>query len=137
MAALRLVPIAGTFAVCSLSPDGPIPDWAARGSFVSITRTRDELSVVCQEEAVPAGVRSEPGWRGLRIVGTIEFSEVGVLASLVGPLALAGLGVFVLSTFDTDYLLIKEQDFDAAAAALRQHGHAILPEAAEHSATPL
>src|SRR5438045_1250270 len=102
MLPLTLVPMTGTFAVCKLPPEVPLPDWVVRGSFFSVTRTTDELSVVCDQDAVPDGVRCERGWRCLRVSGTLDFSVVGVLASLVGPLARAALSVFVLSTFDTD-----------------------------------
>jgi hypothetical protein len=97
------------------------------GSFLSVTRTADELSVVCAQDAVPGGVRCERGWRCLRVAGTLEFSLVGVLASLLGPLADAAVGVFVVSTFDTDYLLVKERDFGRAVEALRRHGHPVSP----------
>jgi aminoglycoside 6'-N-acetyltransferase I len=122
---LSLVPLDGTFAVCRLDADPPLPAWAAGGSFVSITRTTDELSVVCREEAVPEGVRCERGWKGLRVAGTLALSLVGVLASLVGPLAQAGVGVFAVSTFDTDYLLVRAADFERAVDVLRRAGHAV------------
>ena len=114
MTALTLVPLDGTFAVCRLAADAPVPGWAAGGPFVSLTRTADELSLVCRQEVVPEGVRCERGWRCLRVAGTLAFSLVGVLASLLGPLAEAGVSVFVISTFDTDYLLVKEQDLSCA-----------------------
>jgi hypothetical protein len=121
---LTLLPVAGRFAVCRLPADAPVPAWAG-GTFVSVTRTPDELSVVCPEEAVPAAVRSEPGWLCWRVAGAMPFTLVGVLASLTAPLADAGVGVFAVSTFDTDYLLVKAGDGDAAVAALRRAGHAV------------
>jgi hypothetical protein len=90
-----------------------------------MTRTADELSVVCGEEAVPDGVRCERGWRGLRVCGPLAFSETGVLSSLVGPLAKAGIPVFVVSTHDTDTILVKEEQLSAAAAVLVAEGHAV------------
>jgi hypothetical protein len=124
MASLTLVALRDSFAVCKMSPDGPIPAWAASGSLVSITRTRDELSIVCPEEDVPVDVTAcERAWRCLRVAGQIDFGMVGVLASLVDPLAKAGIPVFVLSTFDTDYLLIKSANFLSAAKALQEVGH--------------
>jgi hypothetical protein len=122
---LKLIALDGLFAVCKLAQDSPIPPWATAGSFFSITRTSDELSLVCTEAVVPAGVQCERGWRCLRVAGTMPFSLVGVLASLVMPLAEAGISVFVISTFDTDYLLVKEQDFENAVAVFRQPGHTI------------
>jgi uncharacterized protein len=120
-----LVSLDGHFAVCRLAADAPLPAWAAAGSFVSITRTPDELSIVCRHEDVPDGVRCEPGWRCLRVAGTLDFTLVGVLVSLLAPLADAGIPVFVVSTFDTDYLLIKEDRLDAAVAILRGAGHGV------------
>jgi hypothetical protein len=105
-----------------LVPDSPWPKWVV-GDFLSITCTADELSIVCLQDAVPPGVQCETGWRCLRVAGALDFAAVGVLASLVVPLAEAGLSVFALSTFDTDYLLVKERDFDRACASLRQYGH--------------
>jgi hypothetical protein len=94
--------------------------------FLSITRTEDELSVVCPEEAVPEDARSEDGWRVLRLEGPFEFSEVGVLSSVVGPLAEADVSVFAVSTYDTDYVLVKAKQLEAAVSALRARGHEIL-----------
>lgn len=112
-------------AVCRLAGDAAVPEWAVGGPFSSVTRTADELSVVCHQDAVPGGVRCEPGWRCLRLAGPIPFTAVGVLASLLVPLADAGVGVFAVSTFDTDYVLVKGGDVDRAAAALRAAGHAV------------
>jgi hypothetical protein len=81
------------------------------------------VSIVCPQDAVPPGVQCETGWRCLRVAGTLKFTAVGVLASLAVPLAEAGISVFAVSTFDTDYLLVKERDFDRACASLRQYGH--------------
>src|SRR5437879_4019734 len=119
---LSLLVLDGTFAVCRLGPDAMVPSWASAGDFFSITRTADEMSVVCPESAVPEGVRCEGGWRCFRVAGTMDFYLIGVLASLVSPLAEAGVSVFALSTFDTDYLLVKEADFEQAKAVLRQAG---------------
>jgi hypothetical protein len=91
----------------------------------SITRAADELSVVCPQNLVPDGVRCERGWRCLRVAGTLDFSMIGVVASLVAPLAKAGVSVFVVSTFDTDYLLMKECDLERASATLRATGHQV------------
>jgi hypothetical protein len=91
----------------------------------SVTRTADELSVVCRQEAVPAGTYAEGGWRGVRVAGAMPFTQVGVLASLARPVAEAGIGVFAVSTFDTDYLLVKAERFPEAVAALRAAGHSV------------
>ena len=114
-----------TFAVCRLDSDAPLPPWATAGDLITITRTADELSVVCRQDAVPEGIPCEWGWRCLRVAGTIPFSVVGVLASLTAPLAEAGISVFAISTFDTDYLLVKENDLAAAVEALQRQGHTV------------
>jgi hypothetical protein len=121
---LDLVLLPGPYAVCRLPADAESPVWAA-GEFVSVSRTTEELSVVCREEAVPEGVRCERGWRCLRVVGTLDFTQVGVLASLLDPLAEAAVAVFCVSTFDTDYLLVKQADLHEAIAALRRAGHQV------------
>ncbi len=116
--------LTGRYAVCRLGPGEPWPAWAC-ANVVSMTRTADELSVVCAEEAAPAGVRAEHGWRCLKLQGPIPFSAVGILAALLRPLADAGVGVFALSTFDTDYVLVKEADLAAARTALTVAGYVV------------
>ncbi len=121
---LTLSVLPGTFAVCRLPADEPIPAWAG-GAFVSVTRTADELSVVCADEAIPEGVRHEGGWRCLKAHGPFDFALVGVLVSLLAPLAEVGVGVFAASTFDTDYVLVKDADLGRAVEALRAAGHEV------------
>jgi hypothetical protein len=128
MSTSTLISLDGLFAVCRLAAEAPLPAWAAGspdGSLVSITRTADELSIVCRQDVVPEGVRCERGWRVLRVAGTLDFTLVGVLASLLAPLAEAGVAVFVLSTFDTDYLLVKHDRLDAAVDAWRRARHGV------------
>ena len=122
---LTLVVVDGVFAVCRLAPDAPIPPWSTGGDLFSITRTVEELSIVCRQNAVPDGIICERGWRCLRVAGAIPFSVVGVLASLSAPLAEAGISVFAISTFDTDYLLVKAEDLERALDILRRQGHTI------------
>jgi hypothetical protein len=125
MPRLSLVVLDGIFAVGKLEPDAPLPSWATACSLFSITRTDDELSVVCRQDTVPAGITCERGWRCVRVAGTLPFSAVGILASLTTPLAEARISVFAFSTFDTDYLLVKEAELEAAVEALRQQGHTV------------
>jgi len=120
---LQLLP--GPLAVCRLGPDAPLPAWAV-GTVTSVTRTPDELSVVCAEEAVPTDVRAERGFRCLTVVGQLDFSLFGVVASLAAPLAEAQVSIFMLSTFDTDLLLLRESHLTQSAAVLRRAGHRIL-----------
>ena len=127
-AGLRLLDVPGRFAVCKLPADAPLPAWATGGGLFSVTRTADELSVVCPEENVPAGVTSEPGWRCLRVAGAMPFHLVGVLASLTTAVARAGVSVFAVSTFDTDYMFVKDADRPRAVAGLRAAGYTVETE---------
>lgn len=122
---LGLDVLPGRFAVCRLPPDAAVPAALLDEPLVSITRTPAELSVVCAEEVAPADSRIEPGWRCLRVRGPLAFDLVGVVAALTAPLAAAGVSLFVLSTFDTDYLLVEEASLAAATAALSAAGHAV------------
>ena len=122
---LRLRALLGRLAVCRLPADVPIPSWALAGGIVSITRTNDELSIVCPEERVPAEVKAERGWRALQVVGPLDFALTGVLAALVVPLAEAGVSIFALSTYDTDYVLVRENDLPRAVTALAHAGHTV------------
>jgi hypothetical protein len=114
-----------TFAVCRLDPHAAVPGWVTEGEFTSMTRTPDELSIVCVEQAVPEGIRCERDWRCLRVAGPMPFSLIGVVAGLTAPLAEAQISVFVVSSFDTDYLLVKQKDWPNALDVLRRAGYAI------------
>jgi hypothetical protein len=113
------------FAVCRLRADENIPGWALSGSFCSLTRTLDELSVVCSQEVVPEGVKAVRGWKSLKVEGKLDFNLVGILSSLTSSLAEVGISIFTISTYDTDYLFVKERDLDRGVAALRKAGHHI------------
>jgi hypothetical protein len=119
-----LVTLDERFAICRLAADAELPEWLG-GSLVSITRTSDELSLVCAEGSVPASVEAERGWRCLKVEGPLDFELTGILAGLSGALAEAEIPVFAVSTYETDYLLVKADRLDAAAAALRGAGHAV------------
>ncbi len=120
---LQLLP--GGYAVCRLDRSEATPRWAEGGPFVSVTRTDAEQSIVCPQEAVPSGVVAEKGWRCLRVKGPLGFGMTGILASLAGPLASSGVSIFVLSTYDTDYLLLQERDLERGLHALERAGHAV------------
>jgi hypothetical protein len=122
---LTLFLLLDTFAVCRLPAGAALPAWATAGAFYAVTRTADELSIVCVQEQVPAGVTCQPGWRCLQVAGPLDFALTGVLASLAQPLAAAGISIFTLSTYDTDYLLVRDETLDAARAALRNAGHTL------------
>jgi hypothetical protein len=120
---LTLSLLSDTFAICRLEPDADIPSWALAGDFYSITRTVEELSLVCLQEVVPEGTRAEKGYRCLKVGGPLDFSLTGIMSSLTIPLAQAGISVLAISTFDTDYLLVKEAQVDRAVQKLSQAGH--------------
>ncbi|MBL7199106.1 MAG: ACT domain-containing protein [Anaerolineae bacterium] len=119
----------GRYAVCRLDPGEAIPHLSLEHRFWSITHTRDELSLVLPQESVPAGRRFEGGWCCLRVLGLLDFGLTGVLASLATPLARAGISIFAISTYDTDYLLVREGDLASAKRALAESGHIIQSEA--------
>jgi hypothetical protein len=125
MAASTLVVLDARLAVSRLSAEAPLPVWAEGGPFLCITRTLDELSVVSCERQVPLDVKSERGWRCLRVSGPLDFAAVGIVASLIEPMARTGIPVLVVSTFDTDYLMVKGIDLDRAVEALRNAGHTV------------
>lgn len=118
---LDLLP--GSYAIAHLPPEAAVPDWARASELLSITRTYDELSIVCRD--IPDSIDCRRGWRCLRVRGPLDFSLTGVLASLAKPLADAGVPIFVVSTFNTDYILVPEVKLDQAAAALIGAGNAI------------
>ena len=117
----------GEYAVVQLPPDAPVPGWALAGGFFSLTRARGEFSLVVEAARVPPGLCAEAGWALLGLQGPFDFALTGVLLEVLGPLARAGVGIFALSTFDTDYVLVKAAQLDTALAALQDAGHTILP----------
>lgn len=123
--ALSLVALPQTMAICQLESSAQVPEWALDGGFLSVTRTPDELSIVCPEANVLESTKCERGWRCLKVDGPLDFALTGILASLVDPLANAAIGVFVLSTYTTDYLLIKEKDVEQTVQALVENGHSV------------
>jgi len=122
---LRLAVRPGRFAVVRRPARAPLPRWALSGPFHSITRTASELSIVCREGRVPAGVRREDGFRCLAVRGPFAFDVVGVLASLAAPLARARIPILAISTFDTDYLFVRQVHLARAVRALRRAGHLV------------
>jgi hypothetical protein len=123
---LDLVLLSGIYAVSRLKSGTPVPAWAGAGDFVSVTLTPSETSVVCLETRVPRDVTSEKGFRALKVQGPLEFSLVGVLESMIGPLAEERISVFAVSTFDTDYLLVREDALARAVEILIRNGHNII-----------
>ena len=125
MKKLSLSLLPHSYAVCQFHPDKHIPYWALLGDFVSLTRTHEELSIVCQQDNVPDDIEAERGWRCVQVQGAFDFSAAGVHASLATPLAEADISVLAIATYATDYLLIKEQHAERALQVLEQAGHYI------------
>ncbi|MDO8452783.1 MAG: ACT domain-containing protein [bacterium] len=123
---LTLKILSSTFAVCQLPRESDIPSWATKGALSSITKTNNELSVVCEQELIPEGVKADKDWRALMVQGPLDFSLVGILANLSSILASAGVSIFAISTYDTDYLLVKEESLEKAIEALSASGHTVL-----------
>ncbi len=122
---LTLIELSERIAVCRLDSDAAVPGWIGAG-FSSVTRTSDELSVVCiDDERIPKEVRCERGWRLLRVAGTQAFTLTGVLSSVLEPLAKDRISIFAVSTFDTDYVMVKSADFERAVKSLRAAGHEV------------
>ena len=121
---LPLEVLPDTLAICRLPADAALPAWAtAPAAFVTVSRTAEELSITAVQRLVPADVRCERDYRALRVRGTLPPDLVGILLSIADPLAKAGLGIFAISTYDTDYVLVKARDLPAALEALRAAGH--------------
>jgi uncharacterized protein len=114
------------YAIVKLAPHAPVPDWATKGEFTSITRSVDELSIVCPAEDLPADVNSPQRWICLKLEGPFPFSLTGVLLSFIEPLSTNGVPIFAISTYDTDYVLIQ-QEFTWAIDVLREAGHELWP----------
>lgn len=115
--------LAESFAVCRLLPETETA-WV-EGVFSSVILTPSEVSVVCETRFVPDDVKHEPGWRCLRVQGTFDFGAIGVLVALAVPLAEAGVPILAISTFDTDYLLVKDSRLSDAVSALENAGHTV------------
>jgi hypothetical protein len=122
-ALLTLTMLRDAYAVSRLDAAVPIPPWATEGEFVCVARSSDELSIVCPELNVPAGITCERGWRALKCEGPLDYELTGIVASLAVPLADAGVPIFPIATHNTDYILVKERHLETAVNALIAYGH--------------
>jgi hypothetical protein len=122
----RLSIIPGLYSVCKLPPGSTVPDWALPGEFYSITNTSDEVSIVCDSNYIPEKLPREGYFKCFKIDEILDFSLIGILASLTQTLAKVGISVFVISTYNTDYILVKEDNLDIAVATLEEAGHTII-----------
>lgn len=126
MKSLTLREVPGPLAVLRLPPGSPVPEWATLSAFWCAVNTPEELSLVCDPRHIPPltpGLSIEGPWRALRVEGTLDFSLTGIVAALARPLAEAHITIFAVSTFTTDYLLVRANTFEAAKAVLLKAGH--------------
>lgn len=123
MRQLTLSVLPNAYAVCQLHPDGHIPYWALLGDFVSLTRASGELSIVCLQKHVPQEIKAERGWRCVKAEGPFPLSLAGIQASLTVPLAEANISILSIATYDSNFLLIKEENLEDAVQVLKQAGH--------------
>ncbi|KAB0264862.1 ACT domain-containing protein [Microvirga brassicacearum] len=122
---VKLRVLEGVYGIARLGPTEPFPAWADGEGFVSISRSPDELSIVCLENRIVAGVQKDGGWTGFQLVGPFAFGETGIILSVIRPLSEEGIGVFVVSTFDGDHLLVKQEDASRVMRLLSEAGHVI------------
>ncbi len=120
--AIHLSILAKMAGICRLPSSAGIPAWAGEGEFISITRSSDELSIICPEDAIPTGTPCEKGWRVMKLEGPFKFSEIGILAAILEPLARARVSILAVSTFDTDYVLVKNDHLAHARVTLEGNG---------------
>ena len=126
MKTLSLTLLPERMAICQLPPDDLLPATLGGAQFWSVTRTDEGYSIVLPEESVPADWKAERGWRCLKVQGPLDLDLTGVLSSIAAPLAEAGVSIFTLSTYDTDYILIREGDLEKVKRALQASGHTLL-----------
>lgn len=119
--------MADRLAICRLAADAEIPAWATAQPFFTISRTNDELSVICRAELVPADVVTSAYWHAIRLRGPFELSLVGILLSVAEPLAAAGVAIMAVATYDTDYVLVRAEQLPRAVEALVRAGHQVYP----------
>jgi hypothetical protein len=112
-------------AICRLPPGSALPERIPSAALWSVTATNEEISLVLPEEHLAPGWKAEKGWRCLKVRGPLQFDQTGILASIAVPLADAGIPFFALSTFDTDYFLVKEEDLAETSKALQKAGHEV------------
>lgn len=114
-------------AICRLESSSPIPSWAlnVQSDFLSITKTADELSIVCEQSIVPKDVKSVKDWVAFKVEGPLDFALTGILSSLLAPLATEKISIFAISTYDTDYILVQEKDLEAATLVLKRQAKII------------
>ena len=127
MVALTVLP--AEFGICRLDSSAEIPSWIAGCSTYFLAKTPDELSVLCPVRFIPKAISVSGGWRCMRVHGPMDFDQIGVLSSLTGPLAEAGISILAISTYNTDYLLVKMEMLQKAINVLEKAGHRVTASA--------
>lgn len=122
---MNLIPLEGSFSICQLDPNSEVPAWAFESDFYSITRTPDELSIICNRLNIPKYLKCDSDWRVLKIDGTFPFDEIGILNAITMPLAEANISLLTVSTYNTDLILVKESHFEQAVRFLESAGHSL------------
>jgi uncharacterized protein len=122
---LQLSLLKDKYGICTLPSTAPIPGWATAQSLASITRTEKELTIVCRQKIIPSQYQSDLNWRCFKIDGSFDLNQVGVISSISSPLAAAGISIYVISTYDTDYFLIQEHNLEQTISVLSGSGHSI------------
>lgn len=122
---MKIIVLPEVFAICRLNQEQPIPEWAFSNSFYSITKTSDELSIICLQNSVPGEVVKNVNWRCLKIEGPLDFSAVGILNSITQPLAKNGIGILAVSTYETDYIFVRQEQLPETLKILIKKGHEV------------
>ncbi len=122
---LNLTVLPNTLGICRLEPSKIAPAWALQSPFFSISRTAEELSIICEAQLIPGDIISDTGWRVIKLEGPFDFSLIGIMLSVTTPLAEAGVSILAFSTYDTDYILVKEANLANTINALTNAGHVI------------
>ena len=119
---MKLQKISGLYSILKLASDAKIPEWALQSDFFSISKSSEELSIVCQEKLVPININANKSWSLIKVIGPLDFSLTGILNLITQPLAEEKISIFAISTFDTDYLLVKQDRSEKAVAVLKARG---------------
>ena len=128
MPTVKLSLLSDVYGIARLAPDAPYPAWASGEGFTSLSRTTTELSVVCRDQLIPSQVRADRQWRCIQLVGPFAFDQTGIVLSVIRPLSEAGVGIFVISTYDGDVVLVKALDLPRSKALLTSAGHRWIDE---------
>jgi hypothetical protein len=122
---LNLSLLKDKYTICTLPKDAKIPDWVLTESLASITRTDKELTIVCKQDIIPSELQTDLNWRCFKIDGSFDLNQTGVISSISSPLADAGISIYVISTYDTDYFLVKDDNLQQTISTLSNSGHSI------------